>query len=282
MNKNKFVKTPPMDWNSYYYYDTTVNESQIKRNADFMAKNLKDMVGNMLLLIYNGMLIKMVQWVVNSAGFKPLAEYIHNLGLNFGIHIMRGIPRIAAHIHSKIKDIEATADMITNPSSIWDCNLDMYGVRNTNEGQAYYDSLIKLYSSFGVDFIKCDDFCNTNIYPDNQYSAKYEIEMLSKAIQKCGRSIVLSLSPGPALINKVWHYEKHANMWCITNDFWINRTYVALFNLSDEISITSVNLQKIESGIKLNNLYINKICIIINKAIVKELSPHTSNIYELV
>ena len=41
MNKNLFTKTPPMGWNSYDYYDTTVNESQIKANADYMAKNLK-------------------------------------------------------------------------------------------------------------------------------------------------------------------------------------------------------------------------------------------------
>ena len=100
----------------------------------------------------------------------------------------------------------------------------MYGVRNTSEGQAYYDSLIELYASWGVDFIKCDDICNTNIYPENQYSAKHEIEMLAKAIQKCGRPIVLSLSPGPALIYKAWHYEKYANMWRITDDFWDNWT----------------------------------------------------------
>ena len=137
---------------------------------------------------------------------------------------MRGIPRTAAHNHTKIKDCSVTADMIADPSSICGWNPDMYGVRNTSEGQAYYDSLIELYASWGVDFIKCDDICNTNIYPENQYSAKHEIEMLAKAIQKCGRPIVLSLSPGPALIDKAWHYEKYANMWRITDDFWDNWT----------------------------------------------------------
>ena len=44
--------------------------------------------------------------------------------------------------------------------------------------------------------------------------------MLAKAIKKCGRSVVLSLSPGPALIEKAWHYENNANMWRITDDFW--------------------------------------------------------------
>lgn len=113
-----------------------------------------------------------------------------------------------------------TADQIANPSSICGWNPDMYGVRNTPEGQAYYDSLLELYASWGVDFIKCDDICNTNLYPNDPFSGRHEIEMLAKAIQHCGRSIVLSLSPGPALIEHAWHYEKYANMWRITDDFW--------------------------------------------------------------
>ena len=32
---------PPMGWNSYDYYDTTVTEADIKANADYMAKYLK-------------------------------------------------------------------------------------------------------------------------------------------------------------------------------------------------------------------------------------------------
>lgn len=251
MNKNKFAKTPPMGWNSYDYYDTTVNETQIKANADFMSKNLKEYGWEYIVVDIQwyahkaGSMRDKFQYIpfskleidafsrlqpdpdrfpssVNGNGFKPLADYIHSLGLKFGIHIMRGIPRIAAHMHSKINGIEATADMIADPSSICGWNPDMYGVRNTSEGQAYYDSLIELYASWGVDFIKCDDICNTNLYRENQYSAKHEIEMLSKAIQKCGHPIVLSLSPGPALIDKAWHYEKHANMWRITDDFWDN------------------------------------------------------------
>ena len=253
MNKNTFAQTPPMGWNSYDYYDTTVNESQIKANADYMAKYLKEYGWEYIIIdiqwyAHNaGSMRKKFQYIpfseleideysrlqpdpkrfpssINGASFAPLAKYIHSLGLKFGIHIMRGIPRTAAHNHTKIKDCSVTADMIADPSSICGWNPDMYGVRNTSEGQTYYDSLIELYASWGVDFIKCDDICNTNIYPENQYSAKHEIEMLAKAIQKCGRPIVLSLSPGPALIDKAWHYEKYAHMWRITDDFWDNWT----------------------------------------------------------
>ena len=157
----------------------------------------------------------------NGKGFKPLADYVHKLGLKFGIHIMRGIPRKAAEEHMPIIGSCQTADEIADPFSICGWNPDMYGLRKDYEGsQAYYDSLLSLYADWGVDYIKCDDICNTNMYKERQYSAAHEIEMLHKAIEKCGRAIVLSLSPGPALIDKAWHYEKYANMWRITDDFW--------------------------------------------------------------
>lgn len=249
MTKNDFAPTPPMGWNSYDYYDTTVTEEQVRANAAYMAAHLKEYGWEYIVVD--------IEWYAHGAGsnrsqhqyipfshlemdeysrllpdperfpssakglgFAPLAEYIHSLGLKFGIHIMRGIPRIAAHQHGKIKNCKATADQIADPSSICGWNPDMYGVRNQKEGQLYYDSLLELYASWGVDFIKCDDICNTNLYPQNPYSARHEVEMLASAIRRCGRPIVLSLSPGPALIDEAWHYETHANMWRITDDFW--------------------------------------------------------------
>lgn len=249
MNKNLFAVTPPMGWNSYDYYDTTVNEAQVKANAAYMAEHLKPFGWQYVVVD--------IQWYAKKAGsqrekyqyipfselemdaygrlqpdkerfpssgdgsgFTGLAEYVHGLGLKFGIHIMRGIPRVAAQNHMPVKGSNVTANQIADPSSICGWNPDMYGVRNLPEGQAYYDSLLEMYADWGVDFIKCDDICNTNVYPQNPYSARHEIEMLAKAIQKCGREIVLSLSPGPALIDKAWHYEKYANMWRITDDFW--------------------------------------------------------------
>ena len=270
MNKNDFAKTPPMGWNSYDYYDTTVTEADIRANAKYMAENLKEygweyIVVDIQWYVHGaGSQRNKYQYIpfcgveideysrllpdperfpssVNGAGFKPLADYVHSLGLKFGIHIMRGIPRIAAHNHCKIKindtakNVSAdnntdiitgiTANEVADAYSICRWNPDMYGVKNTLEGQAYYDSIIELYASWGVDFIKCDDICNTDNWvphSDKAYARKHEIEMLANAIQKCGRPIVLSLSPGPAIIEKAWHYEKYANMWRITDDMWDN------------------------------------------------------------
>jgi hypothetical protein len=247
MSKNKFAVNPPMGWNSYDYYDTTVNEYQVKANADYMAAHLKEYGWQYIVVDIQwysyavGTQRERYQYIpfgkveideysrllpcperfpssVNGQGFKPLAEYIHSLGLKFGIHIMRGIPRIAAHNHMKISGSKATANEIANPASICFWNPDMYGVEVDREGaQEYYNSIFELYAQWGVDFVKCDDIARYDMP-----SARREIEMLHYAIKNCGRPMVLSLSPGPALIDKAWHYEKYANMWRITDDFWDN------------------------------------------------------------
>ena len=245
MNKNQFAPTPPMGWNSYDYYDTAVTEEQVKANAGFMAAYLKEYGWEYIVVD--------IQWYARGAGsrreswqyipfgevvtdeysrllpcperfpsaeggkgFGPLADYVHSLGLKFGIHIMRGIPRIAAHLHTPLLGTDKTADEIADPSSTCFWNPDMYGVRPDAPGaQEYYDSLMALYAGWGVDFIKCDDICR-----QDAASARAETEMLHRAILKTGRPIVLSLSPGPARIDQAWMYEKTANMWRITDDFW--------------------------------------------------------------
>lgn len=251
-DKNAVAKNPPMGWNSYDYYDTTVCEKDVRANAEYMAKHLKPFgyeyivvdiqwsdpdagknrpqeqyisFSHICLDEYSRQLPAENRFpsAVNGAGFKPLADYVHGLGLKFGIHIMRGVPRYAAHTHMKLKGTDATANQIASPYSISKWNGDMYGVLHDRTGaQEYYNSLFELYASWGVDFVKVDDICNTNMYEKNPYSAEKEIEMIHKAIAACGRPMVLSLSPGPAVIEKAWHLEKYANMWRITDDFWDN------------------------------------------------------------
>ena len=250
MNKNSFAKTPPRGWNSYDYYDTNVTEADVLVNAEFMAKHLKPygweyVVVDIQWYAYNTASMRdRFQYIpfgknemdefgrlfpcpdkfpssINGAGFKPLADKIHALGLKFGIHVMRGIPRMAAHLHLPVLGTDVTADMVADPSSICEWNPDMYGIRNTEAGQKYYDSILQLYASWGVDFIKVDDICATGPHP-RKYGRKHEVEMLHKAIKNCRRDIVLSLSPGPADVTESWHYSRNANMWRITDDFWDN------------------------------------------------------------
>lgn len=131
---------------------------------------------------------------------------------------MRGIPRQAAYQRTKILGTDKTANEIADAYSICGWNPDMYGVTPGVEGaQEYYDSIVSLYADWGVDFIKCDDICRMDAD-----SSKEEIKMLHRAIEKCGRDIVLSLSPGPALVEENEFYHENANMWRITDDLWDN------------------------------------------------------------
>lgn len=93
----------------------------------------------------------------------------------------------------------------------------MYGVDHHKEGaQAYYDSLFELYASWGVDLVKVDDIAASRLYDTHQP----EIEMISKAIRRAGRPMVLSLSPGPAPVEYAEFFAEQANMWRVTDDFW--------------------------------------------------------------
>ena len=113
-----------------------------------------------------------------------------------------------------------TAREITQGFAVCLWNTDMYGLRTCEGAQAYYNSIFELYASWGVDFVKVDDIANTEYKPHDPYSAREEIEMIRKAIDNCGRAMVLSLSPGPAVISEVFHLSQNANMWRMTGDFW--------------------------------------------------------------
>ena len=241
-----FIKKPPMGWNSWDCYGAGVTEDELLGNAEFMRDRLKQYgyqyvvcdiqwyepaaTGN----VYNNFadlcmdeysrLIPAVNRFpssANGAGFKPIADKIHSMGLKFGIHIMRGIPRQAVHRNTRIYGTTARARDIASQFSLCSWNTDMYGVDTEKRGaEEYYDSLFKLYASWGVDFVKVDDIANTEFSPQNPYSAEKEIEMIRAAIDRSGRDMVLSLSPGPAPLNKAEHLSENANMWRISGDFW--------------------------------------------------------------
>lgn len=241
-----FIKKPPMGWNSWDCYGAGVTEDELLGNAEFMRDRLKQYGYQYVVCdiqwyepaakgnVYNNFadlcmdeysrLIPAVNRFpssANGAGFKPIADKIHSMGLKFGIHIMRGIPRQAVHRNTRIYGTIARAHDIASQFSLCPWNTDMYGVDTEKRGaEEYYDSLFKLYASWGVDFVKVDDIANTEFSSQNPYSAEKEIEMIRAAIDRSGRDMVLSLSPGPAPLNKAEHLSENANMWRISGDFW--------------------------------------------------------------
>lgn len=236
----KNLTKSPMGWNSWDCYGAAVTEEIVRKNAKFMAEHLKQYgweyitvdiqwyepvaitneynpFADVVMDEYSRLLPAENRFpsAAGGKGFAPLAEYVHSLGLKFGIHIMRGIPRQAVHQNTPIKGTDKTARQIAKTASICAWNTDMYGVDPTKEGaREYYDSLFELYASWGVDFIKCDDICRELPHEEA------ELIMLSESLHACGRDMVLSLSPGPALIEKAELYKQISNMWRITDDFW--------------------------------------------------------------
>lgn len=242
MSHLEFAKTPPLGWNSWDCYGASVREDEVRAHADYMAMYLKEYGWEYIVVDiqwsepqasstwYNQFYpLEMDEYsrlipatnrfpsAANGVGFKALGEYIHSLGLKFGIHIMRGIPRQAVHQNTAIKGTEKRArDIAMNNICPW--NSDMYGVNvDIPEGQLYYDSLMELYASWGVDFIKVDDIANSTLYGGAHTK---EIAAIRKAIDRTGRPMVLSLSPGPAPIEEGSFLQDHANMWRLTDDFW--------------------------------------------------------------
>ncbi len=253
------AKTPPMGWNSWDCYGAAVNEEIVRKNAEYMAKHLKQYGWEYIVVDIQwsepgavsheyrpftelcmdeyGRLLPAENRFPSAAGgkgFAPLAEYVHSLGLKFGIHIMRGIPRQAVHRNCPVLGSERTAREIAATDSICAWNTDMYGVNPEKDGaRAYYDSLFALYAQWGVDYIKCDDIARELPH------CEAELQMLSDALHSCGREMVLSLSPGPALLEKAEFYKQTANMWRITDDFWDH--WESLYNMFERCEKWSIH-----------------------------------------
>jgi hypothetical protein len=236
---HRWALTPPMGWNSWDCYGPTVVEAEVKTNADYMAKNLKKFGWEYVVVdirwtvendksggynqtdpVYTmdeyGRFIPALNRFPSAAGdkgFKPLADYVHAKGLKFGIHIMRGIPVIAVNKNTPILGSDAKAQDIYSPEGQCMWLRDMYTIVAGKTGaQEYYNSIFKLYASWNVDFVKVDDLSGRT----------KEIEMIRKAIDNCGRPIVLSISPGGDRPETIKFLKNNVNMWRTSNDFWDN------------------------------------------------------------
>lgn len=230
---------PPMGWNSWDCYGSTVTEQEVLANARFMAEHLLphgwDTVvidiqwyepaakahgyndDPELILDDHGQLLPALNRFPSAAdgkGFAPLAAEIHALGLRFGVHMMRGVPRQAVDRDLPLAGTSWTARDIADTTSVCPWNPNNYGLDHNHPGaQEYYDAQLRLLASWGVDFVKGDDF----LYP---YQAR-EIEAYARAVERSGRPIELSLSPGRELsMANLPHLRDHSTMWRISDDLW--------------------------------------------------------------
>ncbi|PVM85041.1 alpha-galactosidase [Caulobacter radicis] len=234
------AQRPPMGWNSWNSFATTINEAQALETARIMAAKLLPFGYDVFTVDiqwyepeaasydYNrnpqpamdghGRLLPAPNRFPSSAGglgFKPLADQVHALGLKFGVHLMRGIPRAAVKANLPVLGTSIRAADVADTSSVCSWNPDMYGVDMRKAGaQAYYDSVFRLFAQWGVDFVKMDDMSR----PYDAHAA--EIEAAHKAIKASGRPMILSLSPGETPVPRAEHVRRFAQMWRISDDFW--------------------------------------------------------------
>ncbi len=234
--------TPPMGWNSYDSFGGSVTEQEVLAAAQTMKTQLQPFGWSYVVVDYlwydgeqlidsNGRFLpspSRFPSATGTQGFKPLADGVHALGLLFGIHIMRGIPRKSVSANSPVAGSSYSAADAANTGDACPWDSHMWGVRgNTPAGQAWYDSIFAQYAEWGLDFVKVDDM----ISGGNYHQA--EVDAIRKAIDKTGRSIVLSLSPGPMQARDVADLNANANMWRMVNDFWDNN---GLSTLDDEFN----------------------------------------------
>ncbi|WP_439130880.1 glycoside hydrolase family 27 protein [Polaribacter sp.] len=232
----KLAYTPPMGWNSFDSYGVYLHEDAAMANLEAFAKKLKP-YGYEYFVIDAGWFgeFKLKEGTMYPAekhaqelnineygllqpsktyfpnGIKPIIDRCHELGLKFGIHLMRGIPRVAFEKDTPIKDTKYTARDIADTTSICLWNDQNYGVDMSKGGaQEFYNSLINQMADWGVDFLKYDDLVP---FPE-------EIEGIANAIEQSGRPIVLSLSPGNKVDSYAINSFKRANMLRVTHDIW--------------------------------------------------------------
>ena len=230
------ASTPPMGWNSWDAYGLTIDEADYRANTTVLAGMkqfgwqysvidegwymqdpfAEKVEARKYLWDANGILIPVVNRFPSSAGgagFKPLADWVHAQGLKFGIHIVRGIPRQVVKENLPIagSSFHASDAGDTTETCPWDEG--NYGVKDNAAGQAYYDSMLRLYAGWGLDYIKVD------CISDHPYRPT-EIRQVAEAIKKTGRPIVLSLSPGPTSLENAAYVAKYSQLWRISDDHW--------------------------------------------------------------
>ncbi len=238
--KPLLAPTPPMGWNSWNSFATTITEAQAIENAEIMARQLKPFGYDIFTIDiqwyeggakgydYNTKPVPTLDGYsrllpapnrfpssAGGAGFKPIAAKVHALGLKFGVHLMRGIPRLAVERNLPIVGGKWKARDVANTESVCPWNPDMFGVDMSKPGaQEYYNSVFALLASWDIDFVKMDDMARP-------YDANApEIEAAHRAIQASGRPMVLSLSPGETPLLSGEHVRRYAQMWRISDDFW--------------------------------------------------------------
>ncbi len=249
--------TPPLGWNSWDSYGLAINEAQFRANVDVLRAKLEPF-GWQYAVIDEGWFLEnpadratpaklvyaldahgryvpvpsrfpsagkppsqasiaapghMQPAIMEETSFTALGTWVHAQGLKFGIHIVRGIPRAATDRNLPIAGSSFHARDAADITDACPWDPTNWGVEDNAAGQAWYDGLLEQYAGWGVDYLKVDCIA------DHPYKLS-EIRQIRRAIDKTGRPIVLSLSPGPTDLAHAAEVAALSNMWRISDDVW--------------------------------------------------------------
>jgi hypothetical protein len=183
------------------------------------------------------------RWVTNAAEFPPsgstngiavVANYVHHLGLKFGLYVTPGISEQAVAENTPIEGTPYTADEIAEPSvseNNYNCS-GMVGIDYSKPGaQAFIDSWADEFASWGVDYLKLDGVGSFDI-PD--------VAAWSQALRQTGRPIHLELSNSLNIADAAT-WAQYSNGWRTGGDIecYGCETGASSYPLTDWASVAS-------------------------------------------
>lgn len=164
--------TPPMGWNTYNCFGGRINEAKVMAIADAMVKSGMKAAGYQYIVLDDGWMTGKRDGqghiIVDSAkfprGIKAVADYVHSLGLKFGLYSSPGRYTCMRLMGSLGHEQEDADD----------------------------------YAAWGVDFLKYD-WCR---YPDGTFAGalatprddcRAAFALMQRCLEKAGRPMVYSV-----------------------------------------------------------------------------------------
>jgi hypothetical protein len=223
---NGVERTPVMGWSSWSFIRDQPTAAKIEAQADALRSSGLEKAGYRYVNLddfwyqcpgkQGPNVDQYGRWVIDSSrfpsagganGIKAVADYVHRLGLKFGIYVTPGISKQAVAQNTPIEGTADTADQIAEPSATqnnYNCG-GMVGIDYSKPGaQAYTNSWADLLASWGVDYVKFDGITNKNTA---------DIEAWSKALRQTGRPMVLNITQGSYTTAIAPTLMKYANQW---------------------------------------------------------------------
>ncbi len=154
------------------------------------------------------------RWVTDPAKFPPsggengvqvVADYVHSLGLKFGLYVTPGISRQAVAENTAIEGTSYHAADIATKTTEQNYNCGgMVGIDYAKPGaQQFVDSWADQFAGWGVDYLKIDGVGTPDVA---------DVRAWSRALRQTGRPIHLELSNSLDI--------KNAATWKRLSDGW--------------------------------------------------------------